>query len=191
MRSIVRPLVAALSIAFTVPAAAVLVSGAALAQSDQPDQPDQPGQAGEDVKQMALTDAQIQAAIAAKKELDPILQKMPEGADKPDPKVTAQLDAIAKKHKFADYAEYDDVIGNIGLVMSGIDPDTKKYVGTEAVIKKQIAQVQADKSMSAKDKKDALDQLNGMLKAAAPVQFSANIPLVVKYYDKLAQLMQE
>ena len=44
--------------------------------------------------------------------------------------------------------------------MSGIDPATKKYVGGEAVIKAQIAQVQADKKMSAKDKKEALDDLN-------------------------------
>ena len=52
--------------------------------------------------------------------------------------------------------------------MAGFDPATKKYVGTEAVIKAQIAEVQADKKMSAKDKKEALADLNEALKTPAP-----------------------
>ena len=87
---------------------------------------------------------------------------------KPDPKVTAQLDAVAKKNGFASYDDYNNVIDNIGLVIGGFDPATKKYVGTEAVIKAQIAEVQADKKMSAKDKKEALADLNEALKTPAP-----------------------
>ena len=45
-------------------------------------------------------------------------------------------------------------------MLAGFDPATKKYVGPEAVIKAQIAQVEADKKMSAKDKKEALADLN-------------------------------
>src|SRR6476620_9782650 len=75
---------------------------------------------------------------ASPKEIGPIIVKAPQG-DQPDPKVMEQLEAIAKKYKFANYAEYDDVAENVGLVMSGIDPNTKKYVGPDAVIKKDIA----------------------------------------------------
>ncbi len=72
-------------------------------------------------------------------------------------------------------------------MLAGFDPATKKYVGTEAVIKAQIAQVQADKKMSAKDKKEALADLNEALKSPAPpIENKGNIDLVVKYYDKLA-----
>ena len=60
---------------------------------------------------------------------------------KPDPKVTAQLEAVAKKNGFACYDEYNNVVDNISLVLGGFDPATKKYVGSEAVIKAQIAQV--------------------------------------------------
>jgi hypothetical protein len=75
-------------------------------------------------------------------------------------------------------------------VLSGFDPATKKYVGSEAVIKAQIAQVQADKKMSAKDKKDALADLNQALKAPEPaIENKGNIDLVAKYYDKLATIM--
>jgi hypothetical protein len=67
---------------------------------------------------------------------------------------------------------------------------SKKYVGTEAVIKAQIAQVQADKKMSAKEKKDALAELNQALKAPEPpIEHKGNIDLVGKYYDKLAAVM--
>jgi hypothetical protein len=116
---------------------------------------------------------------------------MPDNA-KPDPKVTAQLEAVAKKNGFASYDEYNDVVDNIGLVLAGFDPVTKKYVGSEAVIKAQIAQVQADKKMPAKDRKEALDDLNQALKAPAPqIENKGNIDLVAKYYDKLVAVLGE
>ena len=97
---------------------------------------------------------------------------------------------MAKKNGFASYDEYNDVTDNISLVFAGFDSATKKYVGPEAVIKAQIAQVQADKKMSPKDKKEALADLNDALKSPAPpVENKGNIDLVAKYYDKLAATM--
>ena len=127
--------------------------------------------------------------IAAAKDMDAITAKIPENA-KPDPKITAQLEGVAKKNGFASYDEYNDVVDNISIVLSGFDPVTKKYVGTEAVIKAQMAQVQADKKMSAKDKKDALDELTQALKAPEPpIENKGNIDLVTKYYDKLDAIL--
>jgi hypothetical protein len=52
--------------------------------------------------------------------------------------------------------------------------------------------VQADKKMSPKDKKAALDDLNAALKEPAPeIQNKGNIDLVVKNVDKLAPIMNE
>ena len=61
------------------------------------------------LKQMALTDKQIQGVLAAQKDMDAITEKLPDNAQ-PDPKVTAQLEAVAKKNGFASYDEYNDVI---------------------------------------------------------------------------------
>ena len=142
----------------------------------------------ENVKQIALTDAQIDGFIAAQKEIGPIIIKAPQG-DQPDPKVMEQLEAIAEKYKFANYAEYDDVAENVGLVMSGIDPDTKKYVGPDAVIKKHIAFIDSEK-LAPNDKKAQLDELQSKLKSLPePVKFPANIDLVVKNYDKINAAM--
>jgi hypothetical protein len=143
------------------------------------------------VKQMALTDKQIEGVLAGAKEMDAITEKLPENA-KPDPKITAQLEGIAKKNGFAGYDEYNTVVDNISMVLGGFDPATKKYVGAEAVIKAQIAQIQADKKMPAKDKKEALADLNEALKSPSPaIENKGNIDLVAKYYDKLAEVLGE
>jgi len=114
---------------------------------------------------------------------------LPDNAQ-PDAKVMAQLEGIAKKHGFASFDEYNNVIDNITLVMGGIDPATKKYVGSEAVIKSQIAQVEADKKISANDKKQTLSDLNTALKSPEPqVENKGNIDLVVKNYDKLNDVL--
>ena len=98
----------------------------------------------------------------------------------------AALDAAAKKHAFASFDDFQDVGANIGLVMDGIDPDTKKYVGAEAMLKKQIAEVQADAKTPAADKKQALAELNDALKSVEPLKNAGNADLVLKYYDKLS-----
>ena len=113
-------------------------------------------QQGGELKQMAITQKQIDGAIAAQKDMEALTAKMQPNA-KPDPKVLAQIEATAKKNGFASTDEYYTVMDNISLVYGGIDPATKKYVGSEAVIKSQIAEVTADKKMSANDKKQALE----------------------------------
>jgi len=192
MREFIRPAVVALSVACLALSVAAMSTESALAQAKEQSAPAQaaspPGQLPT-LKQMALTDKQIQGVLAAQKDLDAITAKLPDNAP-PDAKVTAQLDAVAKKNGFASYDEYNDVIDNISLVLGGFDPATKKYVGSEAVIKAQIAQVEADKKMSAKDKKEALADLNEALKAPVPaIENKGNIDLVGKYYDKLADAL--
>jgi hypothetical protein len=174
-----------------------LSSGGAFAQSKQQMAPaaKQPAQAAPapqqdqlpPIKQIALTDKQIDSALAAAKEMDPVTAKLSQDS-KPDPKIIAQLEGIAKKNGFASSDDYNNVVDNISLVLGGFDPQTKKYVGPEAVLKAQIAEVQADKKMSAKDKKDALADLNEALKSPPPaVENKGNIDLVTKNYDKLMQ----
>jgi hypothetical protein len=189
MREFIRPAVAALSIACLAASMSLISNSPALAQAKQQMAPAPAAQEPPPVKQIALTDKQIEDVLAASKDMDAATAKLPENAA-PDAKAMAQLDAIAKKNGFASFDDYNNVTDNIGMVMSGIDSTTKKYVGNEAVLKAQIAQIQADKKMSPKDKKEALADLNDALKNPAPaIQNKGNIDLVVKYYDKLAASM--
>jgi hypothetical protein len=190
MRELFRPTSVALSIALLTASLAVISTNAALAQAKDQMAPAQAGaEQAPAMKQIPLTDKQIDAVLASQKEMDAITEKLPENAP-PDPKVIAQLEGIAKKHGFASYDDYNNVVDNISLVLGGIDPATKKFVGSEAVIKSQIAQVEADKKMNANEKKQALENLNMALKSKEPaVENKGNIDLVVKYYDKLAALL--
>jgi hypothetical protein len=191
MREFVRPIAVAVSIACVASALAILSTGDALAQAKQSPAPAAQAAPPEQpvLKQMALTEKQIEGVLAASKDMDAITAKLPENA-KPDPKITAQLEDIAKKNGFASYDDYSNVVDNISLVLGGFDPATKKYVGSDAVLKAQIAEVQADKKMSAKDKKEALADLNEAIKSPAPpVENKGNIDLVTKYYDKLADAL--
>ena len=199
MREIFRPAAIALSVTCLALAVSAVSSGDVLAQAKQaPPTQTAPAQAAPPpaaeapaIKQIALTEKQIEGVRAAQKDVDAIIDKLPEDA-KPDPKVDAQLDGVAKKNGFASYDEYNTVVDNISLVLGGFDPATKKYVGPEAVIKMQIAQVQADKKMPAQDKKEALADLNETLKSPPPaIENKGNIDLVAKYYDKLAEALGE
>lgn len=201
MREIVRSVVAALSIACLAVTLAIGSNSGAFAQAKQAPAKQAPAPAAKQqaapppapapMKQMALTEKQIEGVLAAAKDIDAITAKIPDNA-KPDPKVDAQLDAVAKKNGFAGYAEYTDVTDNISMVLAGFDPATKQYVGAEAVLKAQIAAVQADKKMLPKDKKRALDEMNAALKTPAPaIENKGNIDLVAKYYDKLAEALSD
>jgi hypothetical protein len=191
MRAFVRPVAGALSIAWLTAAIAISYNGSALAQPKQaPMNPMATPQAPPPMKQMALTDKQVEGIIAAHNDIEAIIEKASHHNAKPNPKVIAQLEAVAKKNGFASYDEYTDVDENISLVLGGFDPATKKYVGSDAVIKSQIAEIEADKKMSAQDKKQALAGLIMALKAPeSPVENKGNIDLVAKYYDKLAALL--
>src|ERR1700748_2733236 len=191
MRVLIRPAMTALTIACLAGAIAVLPAHPALAQAKPGAAPAQSAPQGQppELKQIALTDKQIDGVLVAQKDMNPITDKLPDNSA-PDPKVIAQLEGIAKKNGFASYDEYNTVLDNISLVLGGIDPQTKKYVGTEAVIKSQIAQVEGDKKMSANDKKQALSDLNMALKAPGPqIENKGNIDLVEKNYDKLNEVL--
>jgi hypothetical protein len=196
MRDFARPVATVLGIAGLALVIPVASNSAAFAQAKQqqmaPPQKQAPAQAAPpqaqqqpELKQIALTDKQIEGVLAAQKDMDAVTDKLPDNAP-PDPKIDAKLDDVAKKYGFAGYPDYSTVVDNISLVLGGVDPATKKYVGAETVIKAQIAQVQADKKMSAKDKKDAMADLNEALKQPQPaIQNKGNIDVVLKYYDKL------
>lgn len=139
--------------------------------------------AAQEIKQIKLTEKQLQSYIAAQPDLATITAKIK--SDKPDPKIVAEVEAAAKKHGFASLDELDTVSANITIVFSGIDPKTKAFSQPPEAIKQEIAAINADKSIPAVEKKQALDELNAALKSAKPIQFPENVELVKKYYDKI------
>ncbi|HEX7790067.1 MAG TPA: hypothetical protein VF467_06000 [Afipia sp.] len=196
MRDAFRAPIVALAAAAAALMAATVFGGPAFAQAKQ----QQPAPAKEAApapapaaRQVALTEQQIESVLASQKDFDAIGEQAPDKpGTKPGAGTLGKLDAISKKYGFASYADYTVVLDNIGLVLGGFDPKTKTYVGPEAVLKEQLAAVQADKKMPAAEKKEAVDEISAALKSLPPaVEFKGNIDLVGKYYDKLSAAMQE
>jgi hypothetical protein len=140
-------------------------------------------------KQIKLTEKHMQGFMASHQDM----AKLYDGAnlDKPDPKIDAQAEAIVKKNGFANLAEYDEVSLNISMIMSGIDPQTKKFTEPPEQIRKDIAALKADKSVPEAQKKEDLAQLETALKSAKPIHYPENVALVLKYYDKLPALLPD
>lgn len=194
MRVTRRPIVAALSLGILTALAAAMPLDTASAQAKQ--QPAPAPQAAPppppEIKQIALTEKQVENIITAQKDLDAITDKLPEGAaDKPDAKLQAQFEDVVKKYGFANYAEYGQVVDNVSLVMSGIEPKSKAFTDPPELIKQQIAAIEADKKMPPKDKQAALAEMKEAAKYAVSVKFPDNVKLVTKYYDKLVAALQE
>jgi hypothetical protein len=143
------------------------------------------------VKQLKLTEKQIQNFIAAQKDMAPVAKKLQGStSDQPDPKLQAQSEAVAKNSGFNDFAEYDNVAANILMVVAGIDPLTKRYTDPQSSVKKWIANVTADRTVPEKVQKELLNEFEKVLKAAQPIQYPSNIALVTKYYDKIDMALQ-
>src|SRR6267154_3750576 len=155
MHEFVRPVAAALSVVCLAAAIAIAFAGDALAQAN-PAPPNQTAPAPQaappqqptvkPVKQMALTDKQIEGVLAAQKDMDAITAKLADNATL-DPRITAQLEDVTRKNGFASYDEYSNVVDNITIVLAVFDTATKQYVGTDVVIKAQIAKVESEKKM--------------------------------------------
>src|SRR5438445_5596990 len=149
-----------------------------------------PGAAtAQELKQVKLTEKHIQGFMAAYDDI----AKLYYGADpdKRDPTVDAQAAAVAKKNGFASLAQYEDVSTNITMIMSGVDPQSKKFAEPPEQIKNEIAALKSDKSVPEPEKKEGLEQLEAALKIAKPIQFKENIALVLRYFDQLVPFMQE
>lgn len=137
--------------------------------------------------QIQLTEKHVQGFIAAQKDMSAVVEKMQAAAatEQSNAAFEAELEAVTKKYGFKDFAEYEAVAANIWLVMAQIDPQTRVFTDPQTVIKKEIEDTSADKTIPDSEKKLLLWELNQALKSAESMQFPSNIEVVQKYYDKI------
>jgi hypothetical protein len=178
MFSLFRKASAALVVAIAVSSVLTVAPGAATAASDV-------------IQQVKLSDQMIEGFIASQKDMAKVAEKL-QGTptDKPDPKIQAELEGVAKKHGFKDFAEYDDVAANISMIMASIDPQTGSFTDPVDAIKKEIEEVKVDKSIKEADRKTMLEELAEALKVTQPIKFQDNIALVKKFREKIDAVLQ-
>jgi len=66
------------------------------------------------------------------------------------------------------------------MIFAGINPRTRRYTDPQAAMKQKIAEITADKTLAAIDKKELLNEFEKRLNAAQPIQYPSNIELVRK-----------
>ena len=143
------------------------------------------------IQQIKLSEPKIESFIAAQKDMAKVAEKMQGTAsEKPEPSHQKELDMVAAKHGFKDFAEFDDVAANVLMIMAGIDPANGTFTDPVDSIKKEITEVTADKTLKEADKKQMLEELAEALKVTQPIQFPENVALVKMYREKIDAVLQ-
>lgn len=142
------------------------------------------------VRQIHLTEAQIKGFIAAQADLAGYSEKLQEAGHDLDPALQKKLDALAKKHGFADFSELDDVAANISIVMAGLDSQTGVFTDPVDALKKELADVEADNAIPADDKKQLVDELNLAIKTTPPLEHKENVDLVKAHREEIEKALE-
>jgi hypothetical protein len=144
----------------------------------------------DDVKQIKLTEDQVTHFIAAQADLAAIASKIQAAGEKPNPALQAELEVIATKHGFGNFAELDDVAANISIVMAGLDSGTGNFVDPVDALKKERDDVQKDSSIPDADKKQLLDELNEAIGTTPKLQYKENVDIVKAHRAEIEKALQ-
>ena len=139
--------------------------------------------------QIKLTEAQVTSFIAAQPDIARLageLQKAGGGT----PAIKEQLDAIAKKHGFSNFAELDEVAANISIVMAGLNPDTGEYTDPVVIMKEELENVKRDKSIPGEEKKHIVAELIEAIEMSPAVLHSQNIGLVRAHRKAIVKVLE-
>lgn len=143
-----------------------------------------------DVKQIKLTNEQVQNFISAQTDLAAIASKIQAAGDKANPALQAELEGIATKHGFRDFAELDDVAANISIVMAGLDADTGAFVDPVEALHKEREGVEKDASIPDTDKKQLVDELTEAINTTPRLQYQENIEIVKAHRAEIEKALQ-
>lgn len=144
----------------------------------------------QEVKQIKLSDVQVTNFIKAQGDLASMASKIQAAGEKPDPSLQAELEGIAKKHGFNDFAELDDVAANISIVMAGLDTQTGNFTDPVEALQKELEDVKKDESIPEADKKQLVDELSEAIKTTPPLQNKENIDVVKAHRADIEKALQ-
>jgi hypothetical protein len=144
----------------------------------------------EPIRQLRLTEAQVKNFISAQPDLASVFPRLQEASDNIDPALQAELDGIARRHGFASYEELEDVASNIAIVMAGIDAGSGEFTEPLEALKKELADVTADKLISEADKKKLVAALNAAISSTPRIEHLENVELVKAHRVEIEKALQ-
>lgn len=146
--------------------------------------------AQEVLKQIPLTDAQVQNYIKAAPELAKMFDRIDKADGKLGKKLKADLEAVAKNSGFASFDEMQDVSNNIQFVMQGMD-EKGSFREPQEFLKLDLAEVKADKSIEKKEKKQIIASIEDQLENTPKLSQPGNVGVVKKHLKTLMSLFRE
>ena len=144
----------------------------------------------QEIKQIKLTEKQVTGFVASQKDLAAIAPKIQAAGEKPDAALQAELETIATKNGFANFAELDDVAANISIVMAGLDPQTGNFTDPIEALKKELEDVKADATIPEADKKQLVSELEEAIKTTPTLQNKENIEIVKSHRAEIEKSLQ-
>ena len=120
-----------------------------------------------DLSQIPLTEQQLDNYLGAMADMHAAMGGAAGRRPRARRKTMAKLEGVAKAHGFKDFARIQYGGGQYPIVLDGIDPDSKTYVGADKMMQKSINEVKADSKMTAADKHAAIADLAGPTEVGA------------------------
>jgi hypothetical protein len=135
-------------------------------------------QDAEEFTQIRLTEAQVKNFLAAQPDLVGVDERIAATGDEPAPELEAELNALAKKHGFADFGELNTVSANISLVLAGMNPETGEFIQPAEAFKKELEEVKSDESIPAAEKNELIEELTEAIESTPDVKHMENVELI-------------
>lgn len=135
-------------------------------------------------QQIQLSQKMVENFISAQADLSTLSERIYGHSPYTDAKLHAEIDAIAKKHGFSDFTEFDNASYSIMVVFPNVVIETGEYIDTKAGYRKDLESVKSDASIPESDKMLIIAELEKVIELTEDV-LPGNVELVVRNRHKL------
>jgi len=141
-------------------------------------------------EQVQMTDARVKGYIAASPRLSELFDRMDSAETSPDPKLDAELEAIARKHGFKSYDELENVGLNIGFVLSGINEEDGSFREPLEVLEEELTAVRQDPSLEPEERQQLIASIKETIQLTPKLKYLGNVDIVRANLKALLDLFQ-
>jgi len=143
------------------------------------------------MEQVELTEDHITGYLQIAPKLSEMFDRIDKAGGEPDKKLVGELEALAKVGGFQSFEELEIVVSNINFVMSGIDEETGTFTEPVEVLKAELKDTQADKSIQGEEKEQLVASIKESIAQTPKLKYPGNVDIVKKHMKALTALYQE
>ncbi len=138
--------------------------------------------------QIVLSQKLIENYISVQADLNPLIEEIHGRAPYSDPKLHAEIDAIAKKHGFSDFTELDNTSFSINIILINIDFEAGEHIDSKKMYQKELEDLKSDSTIPKADQEQLIEELEKVIAMTEDVLVE-NVELVMQNRDKLRDIV--